>query len=414
MNPTEKITDPTPAGALDRSHERTHDRLMRFEALFGAAPLFEISAPGRINLIGEHIDYAGGLVMPMTIQLGTQALMRPNHRSEVRVFSERYSEQVIIRPQEVLREARGHWSDFVRGYLSIATHRQLGAGFDLYVTSNIEMGGLSSSASFLAIIALANRTVIQGEASTSSLDDTERLALALQCKQVENEWIGVPSGIMDPAAIFLGGIRQLDCLTLKSTLMPELSADVTLVLMDTKVPRTLASSAYQERVRELQAISEHGESIGLKRLRHLAALSDDLVSTLDHSLTDPTLKRRLRHVSSEHRRVQVAAEALHSGDWATLGHLMDQSHASLRDDYEVSCDALDWVTEASRNAPGSLGSRLTGAGFGGAAIALVEAGSLAAHEEAVRRNFAAKAGYEPNLVTLRVAEQAFTRRVPEI
>jgi len=392
--------------------DETHNALReRFIAQFGSDPLFEISAPGRINLIGEHIDYAGGLVMPMTIQLETKAMMRPNQRSEIRVFSERFSEQVVVRPHEVSRAPRGHWSDFVKGYALVSTHRQIGAGFDLYVTSNLEMGGLSSSASFLAVIALANRIQTQGEASTLSLDDTERLAIALQCQQVENEWIGVPCGIMDPSSILLGGIRQLDCQTLKSTLLPKLSDDISLVLMDTKVPRTLASSAYKERVRQLQVIAECAETIGQKRLRHLATLSDDQVSALKDALTDDTLKRRLRHVSTEQRRVLRAAEALRQNDYVALGDLMNQSHASLRDDYEVSCEALDWITSASREAPGSLGARLTGAGFGGAAIALVQNRLLEAHNDSVRHAFAHHSGYEPELVTLRTGSRAQALRV---
>ena len=383
----------------------------RFVAQFGADPLFEISAPGRVNLIGEHIDYTGGLVMPMTIQLETRALMRPNQRSEIRVFSERFSEHVVVRPHEVSRTLKGHWSDFVKGYALVSCHRQIGAGFDLYVTSNLEMGGLSSSASFLAVIALANRIQTQGEASALSLDDTERLAIALQCQQVENEWIGVPCGIMDPSSILLGGIRQLDCQTLKSTLLPKLSDDIALVLMDTKVPRTLASSAYKDRVRQLHAIAEMGESIGQRRLRHLATLSDDQVSALMAAVTDDTLKRRLRHVSTEQRRVLRAAEALRQSDYLTLGDLMNQSHASLRDDYEVSCEALDWITAASREAPGSLGARLTGAGFGGAAIALVHSGALEAHNDSVREAFAHHSGYEPELVTLRTGSRAEALRL---
>ena len=171
--------------------------LTSFERTFQASPTHRIHAPGRINLIGEHIDYTGGLVMPMTIQLGTTALMQPNGRSEIRVYSERFKEMAIIRPHQVGTGAQGHWSDYARGLLLTTTHRSVGHGFDLYVTSNLEMGGLSSSAAFLAVIALANQWVSGPGHHSLSLDDTERLAIALQCQQVENEWIGIPCGIMD-------------------------------------------------------------------------------------------------------------------------------------------------------------------------------------------------------------------------
>ena len=129
--------------------------LTSFERTFRALPTHRIHAPGRVNLIGEHIDYAGGLVMPMTIQLGTTALMQPNGRSEIRVYSERFNEMAIICLIKWIK-GQGHWSDFVQGLLLAATHRSVGHGFDLYVTSNLEVGGLSSSAAFLAVIALAN------------------------------------------------------------------------------------------------------------------------------------------------------------------------------------------------------------------------------------------------------------------
>lgn len=388
------------------SGQNDQELLGSFEKTFQAAPTHRIHAPGRVNLIGEHIDYAGGLVMPMTIQLGTTALMQPNERSEIRVYSERFNEMAIIRPHQVDKGVRGHWSDFVQGHLLAASHRSVGRGFDLYVTSNLEVGGLSSSAAFLAVIALANQLASGSGHHELSLDDTERLAIALQCQQVENEWIGVPCGIMDPAAILLGGVRQLDCQTLRSIALPSLSESVSLLLMDTKVPRTLATSAYEERVNELQAISDIGQQAGLGRIRHLATLSEPDADTLAQSVQSDVLKRRLRHVVSEQARVVSAASALADQDYPRLGVLMNQSHYSLRDDYHVSCKELDWITEASREAVGGLGARLTGAGFGGAAIALVETANISDHMSAVRDVFVEKAGYEPVLQPLQTGSRA--------
>ena len=380
--------------------------LTSFERTFQASPTHRIHAPGRINLIGEHIDYTGGLVMPMTIQLGTTALMQPNGRSEIRVYSERFKEMAIIRPHQVGTGAQGHWSDYARGLLLTTTHRSVGHGFDLYVTSNLEMGGLSSSAAFLAVIALANQWVSGPGHHSLSLDDTERLAIALQCQQVENEWIGIPCGIMDPAAILLGGVRQLDCQTLRSTALPNLDEGVSLLLMDTKVPRTLAASAYEERVNELHAICDIGQQAGVGRIRHLATLSEPDAERLGQSVQSDILKRRLRHVLSEQARVISAARALANQDYPRLGALMNQSHYSLRDDYHVSCKELDWITEASREAVGGLGARLTGAGFGGAAIALVKTADISDHMSAVRDAFVEKAGYEPILQPLRTGSRA--------
>ena len=332
--------------------------------------------------------------------------MQPNGRSEIRVYSERFKEMAIIRPHQVGTGAQGHWSDYARGLLLTTTHRSVGHGFDLYVTSNLEMGGLSSSAAFLAVIALANQWVSGPGHHSLSLDDTERLAIALQCQQVENEWIGIPCGIMDPAAILLGGVRQLDCQTLRSTALPNLDEGVSLLLMDTKVPRTLAASAYEERVNELQAICDIGQQAGLGRIRHLATLSEPDAERLGQSVQSDILKRRLRHVLSEQARVISAARALANQDYPRLGALMNQSHYSLRDDYHASCKELDWITEASREAVGGLGARLTGAGFGGAAIALVKTADISDHMSAVRDAFVEKAGYEPILQPLRTGSRA--------
>ena len=388
------------------SGQDDQELLKSFERTFQASPTHRIHAPGRVNLIGEHIDYAGGLVMPMTIQLGTTALMKPNGRSEIRVYSQRFKEMTIIRPHQVCEGAQGHWSDFAQGFLFAATHRSVGHGFDLYVTSNLEMGGLSSSAAFLAVIALANQLVSGAGHHALSLDDTERLAIALQCQQVENEWIGVPCGIMDSAAILLGGVRQLDCQTLRSTALPNLDGGVSLLLMDTKVPRTLAASAYEERINELQTICDIGQQTGLGRIRHLATIGEPDAERLANSIENDLLKRRLRHVVSEQARVVLAASALANQDYPRLGGLMNQSHYSLRDDYKVSCKELDWITEASREALGGLGARLTGAGFGGAAIALVKTANISDHMSAVRDAFVEKAGYEPVLQPLQTSSRA--------
>ena len=155
------------------SGQNDQELLGSFEKTFQASPTHWVHAPGRVNLIGEHIDYAGGLVMPMTIQLGTTALLRANGLSEIRVYSERFKEMAIIRPHQVGSGAQGHWSDYARGLLLTATHRSVGHGFDLYVTSNLEVGGLSSSAAFLAVIALANQLVSGSGHHELSLDDTD-------------------------------------------------------------------------------------------------------------------------------------------------------------------------------------------------------------------------------------------------
>ncbi|MGB2331193.1 MAG: galactokinase family protein, partial [Pseudomonadales bacterium] len=180
----------------------------QFYKVFGEQPTHVAQAPGRINVIGEHIDYCGGLVMPMTIKQQTRGYYRFTGRSEVRVFSDRFDALNRFNPLDVMRLPSGSWGDYVQGLLKIGAHRQLGRGFDLWLTSDLSGGGLSSSASLLALLAMVNHHAL----SEQIVDDSNssfRLTLALLCQQVENNFVGVPSGVMDPVSILMGGLIKL-------------------------------------------------------------------------------------------------------------------------------------------------------------------------------------------------------------
>lgn len=347
---------------------------LAFEEHFGSPPEYTLFSPGRVNLIGEHIDYCGGLVLPMAIDAGTRCMFSPNGTSSLRVYTTRFGELATFDLKEG-QSRRGSWHDYVAGAIEFAPGTL--KGLDLYVTDNIASGGLSSSASFALAVATALE-VVRGNPPSS---DMISLDLARRCRRVENEFVGVPCGLMDQASVALGGIINLDCTDEVFRRIEGRWGDHCIVVMDTASPRRLAESKYSERVAEIAEICRQiGPGFAPQRLcRQLRP--DSLAQHLDK--LDSVLGKRLRHIVSEQARVEQAAMAFESGDLARFGKLMTESHFSLREDYEVTGPALDAIVDASLAQPGVLGARMTGAGFGGCAIALVHRDEVEHHNEAV-------------------------------
>ena len=247
-------------------------------------------------------------------------------------------------------------------------------------------------------------------ARIESRDVSQRLTLALLCQQVENEFVGVPSGIMDPASVLLGGLMTLDCRTLKFQPLQAIPETHRLVIMDTGVPRTLAASGYAQRVAEVGAIETliaNRDSTDItSRYAGLATLPDDQMAKVLALLASDPLKHRAHHIFSEQARVVQAALALEKEDMGALGRLMNESHQSLSVEYDVSCPELDLITQLSRDSGLALGARMTGAGFGGCAISLVPVEHLEAHQAWVTRAYQQQTGIEPILLASEVAEGA--------
>ncbi len=327
-------------------------------------------APGRVNLIGDHIDYCGGSVLPMPIQYGTWVAAAPGGGAGVHARSNRQP-PLTLRPGDTAAgQPVGHWGRFVSGAIGVLSGDgvRVPEGLLLYAAGDIPASGLSSSASFSVALLLAIGAV--------SGQRAEGLALALAAQRIEHEYVGVACGLMDQAAVVLGhagAALRFDCASRLAEPVA-LPAGLSIVVADSGVPRTLAGSAYNERRRELDRVAQA-----------LALDPATLAVTLPvrPSLADRTLARRARHVASEQRRVNDACTALGRGDLKGFGALLNASHASLRDDYEVSCTELDALAETFRSQPGCYGARMTGAGFGGAVVAAmapdqVDAGSSAA------------------------------------
>jgi galactokinase len=363
-----------------------------FANQFATSGEAEFLSPGRVNLIGEHIDYCGGLVLPMAINRGSRAVAAKNGDRVVRVYSERFDElrEVPLRAGQ----ATGHWSDFVVGVVSLLIQQQELVGVDLYVTDDISAGGLSSSASFALLVSHALLWAIDAE----PIESRNKLQLAQLCQKVEHEFMGVKCGIMDQASIALGGVIMLDCADLTFKRVSADFADYSLLVMDTQHERTLAGSKYNERVAEItQILDQIGQPFGLNNLCELE------LSDLDRALSKlngASLRKRLRHVVSENDRVVLAGQALESQQLERFGELMNQSHDSLHNDYEVTGDALNEIVTLSRSQTGCIGARMTGAGFGGCALALVLSSEVTLHNEAVTKAFFTKTGRQPRIFSV--------------
>ncbi len=311
-------------------------------------------APGRVNLIGEHTDYNEGFVMPIAIDRGTTvtAISRRDRTVTVEALELRESDRFSLDGIE----ATGSWRDYVRGVVAALS---LEHGVDLRIESDLPRGaGLSSSAALEVAVA-------------SALSDAPPAELAILAQRVENEFVGVRCGIMDQLTVAIAKANHalvLDCRDLTTCYVP-IPEEIAIVVCDSRMERQLASSGYNER---RSACQNAAHMIGLESLRD---------ASLDQIETLPlTLRRRARHVVTENDRTIAAAEALRANDLATLGELMNDSHRSMRDDFEIVPSRIDALAAAVRDVPGCLGARLTGGGFGGATVNLVWLGAV----EAVR------------------------------
>jgi galactokinase len=339
-----------------------------FEARFGQAPAWMVRAPGRVNLIGEHTDYGGGFVLPMAIDRAVWIALRPRDDGRVEVHSLDFGETrgFSLRAAE---PGQGGWIEYVRGMAwALGISHRL-RGWEGIAAGDVPIGaGLSSSAALE--LATARAFAAAGDLPWDAAE------MARLAQKAENEWVGVNCGIMDPmisAAGREGHALLIDCRSLETRAVP-LPAGTAVVVLDTGTRRGLVDSAYNERRAAVEAAAAF---FGVPTLR------DVDLSTFDARAgsLDPVIRRRARHVIGENARTLAAADALERGDAVTVGALMDESHASLRDDFEVSCAELDVIVAISRRQPSCFGARMTGAGFGGCAVALVDAaatGELAA------------------------------------
>ncbi|MEW6074211.1 MAG: galactokinase [Planctomycetota bacterium] len=361
-----------------------------FTDRYGEPPRFLVRAPGRVNLIGEHTDYNDGFVLPMAIDRDTWIALRPRDDGAVRLYSMLHEEEAALALAD-LRHGEG-WPEYPAGVAwALQEAGNALAGWEGVTGCDVPLGaGLSSSAAFELAVA-------RSFAAVSDLA-WDAPAIARLCQRAENRWVGVNCGIMDQMISAVGRAGRavlIDCRSLECEAVP-LPPGTAVVVLDTATRRGLVDSAYNERRAQCE---EAARAFGVPALRDVSPAA----FTERSAALAPTTRRRARHIVFENERTLEAAAAMRAGDAQRLGALMDASHASLRDDFEVSSRELDLMVDAAQRIEGCLGARMTGAGFGGCAVALVEADAAESFSRRVAADYAAAAGRELSIHICRAA-----------
>ena len=357
-------------------------------------------APGRTNLIGEHTDYNDGFVFPAAIDRATWIAIAPRNDRILNIHSEHFNETIQFNLDETAAAPRKHWSDYVRGVAILLQKSGIAVpGADILIRSDVPLGaGLSSSASLevataFALIAQANR-------------ELPKLEIAKLCQRAENEFVGAHVGIMDQFVSCFGQSNHaifLDCRSLAHEAVP-LPTNIRLIMCNTMVKHEIASGDYNERRKNC----EEAVAILKKVIPNIRALRDVTPDQLQKhaQLLPDLLFRRARHVVTENARVLSAREALINNDLESLGALMQKSHASLRDDYEVSCNELDVMADLANNFPGCVGARMTGGGFGGCTINLVRTDQVEEFAIHMREGYQGATGIAPEIYSCAASDGA--------
>jgi galactokinase len=368
------------------------------------------AAPARVNLIGEHTDYTGGLVMPLAIDFSTQAVISPRNDDRAVFYSANYKEEAVFEIASIGRTPSGHWSDYPAGVLwSILQEDIAIPGFSTTLVGDVPLGaGLSSSASVEVATAMA---LLAQAGVTLSLQK-----IATLCRRAENEYVGAKSGIMDQFVV-AGGVAHramlIDCRSLEYELLP-LPAEVRVVICNSMVKHQVATGEYGDRRDEVEA----GQAIlrqerpGIELLRDATLV--DLEACKD-KMTSASFAR-CRHIITENGRVMEARTALLRSDVVRFGTLMVLAHASMRDDFAASCVEIDMLVEIAMRQDGCYGARITGGGFGGCTVNVVSAERAESFVEIVRREYEERTGIEaqcfvcePSDGALAIAERAGVR-----
>lgn len=356
--------------------------LQTFDAKFGGKPELIARAPGRVNLIGEHTDYNAGFVLPMAINYDVRIAAHARADRTVRIYSCEFEQEDIFELDAIQRTgATPLWMDYVRGIADVLMREKFSLrGMDAVISGNVPRGaGLSSSAAIELAVLTAFRAL--------NALEIDPVRAAILGQRAENEFIGLQCGIMDQFISSLGQANHalfIDCRSLEYQLIP-LPKDISVVVVDSGVRRGLVESAYNERRSQCEL---GAAAMNVNKLRDMSAAGFKFFETQ----LPPLIAQRCRHVITENERVTRSVAVLLAGDITTFGELMSASHASLRDDFQVSTRELDALVEIQQQIPGCLGVRMTGAGFGGCTVALVRPAVVAGLIESVETEYAARTG----------------------
>ncbi|MBP2241783.1 galactokinase [Cytobacillus eiseniae] len=384
---------------------RTADLIYQFQTIFHITEIPRIFfAPGRINLIGEHTDYNGGHVFPASISYGTYALARKRDDQKLRFYSMNFPEIGIIECDLSSLEWKesDHWGNYPKGIVHYIneTSEGINKGVDILYYGNIPNGaGLSSSASI---------ELVTGVALLSLFDlPIKRIPLIQLCQKVENQYIGVNSGIMDPFVIGMGKKDHallLNCQTLEYEYVPIVLKDYCVMIIHTNKERKLAASKYNERRTQCEkALNDLQKELPISSL---GDLMPEEFEERKHLIQGEINRKRAKHAVYENARALNALEKLNQGDLLAFGKLMNESHLSLRDNYEVTGLELDTVVHAAWAHEGVIGARMTGAGFGGCAIAIVKKDKVNDFKKHIQASYRKKVGYDPTFYTATIGDGA--------
>lgn len=381
--------------------EKLYDK---FKELFGYEAESKFFSPGRVNLIGEHTDYNGGHVFPCAIHRGTYALVKKRDDKKFRMYSENFENLGIIEflLDNLVNEKKHKWVNYPKGVVKmfIEAGYKIDSGFDVLFYGNIPNGsGLSSSASIEIVT-----SIILKDLYNLDIDMVEMVKLS---QKAENQFIGVNSGIMDQFAVGMGkkdNAILLDCNTLKYSYAPVILKDEVLVIGNTNKKRGLADSKYNERRAECEeALKDLQKELDIQSL---GELSVEEFNKSEKLIKNEINRKRAKHAVCENQRTIKAQKELMEGNLEEFGRLMNESHVSLRDDYEVTGIELDTMVEIAWNQEGVIGSRMTGAGFGGCTISIVKKNAVDKFIANVGKEYKERVGLNADFYIVNISDGA--------
>lgn len=372
----------------------------QFSQLYGKGDIRLFHSPGRVNLIGEHIDYNGGFVLPCALDLGTYACVRKRNDKKVNLASTNFDLKVMLDLGNIQYNEADNWANYPKGVIKAMLDMGCNiSGMDILISGDIpNSAGLSSSASLEVLVAVIINLMFNG----GKMDTIDLVKL---CQKVENEYIGVNCGIMDQFAVGMGKRDKailLDCNSLKYSYADVRLGKYSLIIMNTNKKRALNESKYNERRMECETALECLRTG--KDIKALCELSVEEFRRFEGLITNEVARKRSKHAVYENERVKKAYECLNENRLKEFGQLMVESHCSLRDLFEVTGIELDTIVEEALKVEGCIGARMTGAGFGGCAIALVETVCADEFIKKVCENYTRKLGLKPDFYICTIGE----------
>ncbi len=382
------------------------DLMKKFAEIYGGeGDIRSYFAPGRVNLIGEHTDYNGGHVFPCALTLGTYGLARKREDNKLQFYSVNFSRLGVIESslEELVPSEKAGWTNYPKGVMWTFEKRgyKLPSGVDFLIYGNIPNGsGLSSSASLEVLTGVMLKDLF-------GFEDLTMQDLALIGQYSENNFNGMNCGIMDQFASAMGKkdcAIFLDTSTLEFEYAPVKLPDAKIVITNSKVKHSLVESSYNDRRNECEtALADLKKVV---EIQALGELTEEAFEKYKEAIQDPVCRRRAKHAVYENQRAIKAVQALKADNIEEFGRLMNASHVSLRDDYEVSCQEIDILVDLAWNHPGVIGSRITGGGFGGCTVSIVKNEEVEDFVQSIGREYKAKVGHEAEFYVVEIGDGA--------